>query len=86
MWIDVRISNPTKKGVYACLVVQDDYGTLKEEIDETFNGEEWCHYYSHRQFISFWWATEEEYKIITNYLDEEQDKYLSQLENESKNF
>lgn len=86
MWIDTKISNPIKKGVYTCLAVQDDYGTLKEEIGEVFNGEEWCHYNSHRQFIAFWWATKEEYQIISDHLEEEKDKYLKQLELESKNF
>jgi|GEM_PF-6523211 len=86
MWIDAKMSNPIKKGLYKCLVVQDDYGTLKEETNEVFNGDDWCHYNSCRQFISFWWATKEEYQIISDHLDEEKEKYLNQLEEESKNF
>lgn len=86
MWIDNRISRPLTKGYYTTLVDFDGFGNLKEYQKEYYNGLEfdWC--MSNAQYIRFWWASEEDYEIIMEHLEEEKSKYLKQLEEESKNF
>ena len=49
-------------------------GSFKETNKELFNGQEWDAYESHQQFIRFWWANEEEYKIV----EEKWDKQASE--------
>lgn len=38
------------------------------------------------QYILYWWAEKEDYEIIANYLEKEQEKYLIEMEGASKNF
>ena len=71
MWINNNISKLLRKGSYKTLVDFDGLGNLIEEDDEWFNGEEWDVYDSHKQFISFWWAEKEDYKIIADKLEKE---------------
>jgi hypothetical protein len=73
MWIDNRIARPLRKGRYKTLVTQDEWGTLKEENNELFNGTDWCIYESHAQFVTFWWATNEERNEIFDRLEKERD-------------
>lgn len=86
MWINNRISKPLRKGYYKTLVDWDGLGNLKETEGELFEENDWSHYESSRQYICFWWAEKEDYKIITNYLEKEQEKYLTEMEEISKNF
>jgi len=86
MWIDNRISRPLKKGYYKTLVDWDGFGNLKEDNNEWFNGIDWDLYNSSVQFISYWWAEKEDYEIIANHLEKEQEKYLTEMEEASKNF
>jgi len=70
MWIDNNISYPTKGGVYRTLVDIDDLNTLVEQ-DGKFEGGDWCHYESARQYVRYWWATEEDYKeVLKQFIDE----------------
>jgi hypothetical protein len=56
MWIELRKNQyPTEKGNYKCLVTVDDEGSLEEMDNQYFNGFDWCHMNSCRQFISYWW-------------------------------
>ena len=71
MWIDRKLFNPSKKGYYKCLVEWDDMGSFKETNKELFNGQEWDIYESCQQHIRFWWANEEEYKIISEKWDKQ---------------
>jgi hypothetical protein len=54
MWIPIYLEYPKEEGFYRCLVVQDDNGVLVESENEYFDGVDWCHYLSSRQFISYW--------------------------------
>ena len=57
MWVRLgKGTYPKEEGRYKCLVEQDEFGTLLEVDNEYFNGKDWCHYESHRQFISYWWS------------------------------
>ena len=71
MWINNSISKPLRKGNYKTLVDFDGLGNLLEVGDEHFNGVEWDVYNSSSQFISFWWAEKEDYKIIADKLEKE---------------
>ena len=71
MWIDKQLFNPSKKGYYKCLVQQDEMGSVKEAGNELFNGQDWDVYESYQQFIRFWWANEEEYKIVSEKWDKQ---------------
>lgn len=71
MWIDNNISKPLRKGYYKTLVDWDGLGTLQETENELFNGNDWCHFKSSRQFIRFWWAEKEDYKTITDKIQPE---------------
>ena len=86
MWINNNISKPLRKGYYRTLVDFDGLGNLIEMEDEYFNGESWDLYNSSVQFISFWWATKEDYEVIREIVEKEMDEYNKQLEIESKNF
>ena len=37
---------------------------------------DWCVYNTHSQFIHFWWAGKEDYKIISEKLENERDEYI----------
>lgn len=58
-WINNRERNPLKAGFYK---VQVDVGDEKTELVESekdyFDGNDWCHFESHRQFIHAWWEPE----------------------------
>ena len=71
MWINNNISKPLRKGNYKTLVDFDGLGNLIEMEDEYFNGDSWDLYSSSVQFISFWWAEKEDYKIITDKIEAE---------------
>lgn len=71
MWINNSISKPLRKGYYKTLVDFDGLGNLREEDNERFNGADWDLYNSSVQFISYWWAEKEDYKIITDMLEKE---------------
>jgi len=56
MWILLRKDTyPTEKGHYKCLIDYDGLGNLSESNNEYFNGDDWCHFESSRQFIRYWW-------------------------------
>lgn len=56
MWIELRKNQyPKKEGNYKCLVEIDDEGSLQELPDQYFDGDDWCHMRSCRQFIKYWW-------------------------------
>ena len=86
MWINNSISRPLRKGYYKTLVDSDGLGNLREEDNEWFNGADWDLYSSSVQFISYWWAEKEDYEIITNHLEKEQEEYLTEVKEASKNF
>ena len=86
MWINNNISKPLRKGYYKTLVDFDGLGNLIEVEDEFFNGADWDLYNSSVQFILFWRAEKEDYKIIIDKIEIEKDKYLKQMEEASKNF
>ena len=66
MWINNNISKPLRKGYYKTLVDFDGLGNLIETEDEFFNGESWDLYNSSVQFICFWFAEKEDYKIVAD--------------------
>lgn len=86
MWIDNRIAKPLKEGRYKTLVDFDGFGNLKEMEEEFFNGSAWDIYQSCSNNISFWWAEREDYEIISEHLESEQEKYIAEMEEHSKNF
>lgn len=56
MWIELRKNQyPKQKGNYKCLVEIDEEGSLEEMDNQFFNGVDWCHFNSCRQFIRYWW-------------------------------
>ncbi len=85
-WIDTKMSLPLKEGKYSCLIDVDGLGTLEPFKNQYFNGKDWDHYGSSRQFIRYWEASEEEYKIISDYWEIEQDKYFTELGEQANNF
>jgi len=72
MWINKMMSNPLREGRYKTLV-GDDFGNLSEATNELFNGVDWCHYWSNRQFIEYWWASDEDYIIILDKLEDDKE-------------
>lgn len=71
MWINNNISKPLRKGNYKTLVDFDGLGNLIEIEDEYFNGESWDLYNSSVQFVLYWWAEKEDYKIIADKIEKE---------------
>lgn len=63
MWINNNISYPLKDKVYRTLVAIDDFDTLEEHFGK-FEGGDWCHYESCRQFIRYWWSDDDHYEKI----------------------
>lgn len=56
MWIELKKDQyPKDKGNYKCLIDYDGLGNLSESNNEYFNGVDWCHFKSSRQFIRYWW-------------------------------
>lgn len=86
MWINNRISKPLRQDKYKTLVDFDGYGNLVEYEGELFNGHDWDVYNSCSQFIYFWWAEKDDYEIIVEYLENEKEKYMPEIEEHSKNF
>lgn len=86
MWINTSIALPLKSGEYTCLVQVDDFGNLEEHKGQVFEGADWSHYHSGRQFIRYWFADQETAKIISDHLEQELNKYHEQLAEEAKNF
>lgn len=86
MWINNRISRPLRHDKYKTLVDFDGLGNLIEYDGELFDGYEWDVYNSSSQFICYWWASKEDYETIANHLEKEQEKYLIEMEETSKNF
>jgi hypothetical protein len=80
MWINNNISNPLREGYYKTLVDFDGLGNLKEESNELFNGTDWDLYNSSVQFIRFWWAEKEDYKVISENLENEIERYNNEYE------
>ncbi len=59
MWIELKKGQyPTKEGEYKTLIEWDETGTLVENERDYFDGKDWCHYRSNRQFIRYWWSEE----------------------------
>lgn len=71
MWINNNISKPLREGRYKTLVDADGLGNLEEGDNEYFDGKSWSFYESNAQFISYWWAEKEDYKIITDRIEAE---------------
>lgn len=78
MWIDNSISKPLREGYYRTLVDFDGI-TLTESEKDLFNGTDWDRYESNVQFIRYWWASKEDYKIISDLVEKEVDEYYRQL-------
>lgn len=76
MWISCSISLPLEVGKYKTLIEIDEWGTLQKSDNNHFDGKDWSHTDSNRQFIKYWWGSTEQYKIITNSLDNKRDKEL----------
>ena len=74
MWINNNISRPLRKGYYKTLVDFDGLGNLREEDNEWFNGTDWDLYNSSVQFVSYWWAEKEDYKVIADRLEKEMEQ------------
>lgn len=56
MWTPLYKNNyPKEKGNYKCLVEIDELGNLQEMENQYFNGKDFCHFESCRQFIRYWW-------------------------------
>lgn len=70
IYIDINRSVPLKEGSYDCLVDIDGFGNLQIALGEHFNGRDW----SYNQFIKYWKASKEDYKIISDKQDQEFDK------------
>jgi len=75
VWIDTKMSLPSIKGKYTCLVAVDDFGTLQQVELEHFDGQDWSHTHSHRQFIRYWQARKDQYQDIHSKLEDEKDSY-----------
>lgn len=76
MWVRVTMSLPLKEGKYKCLVNYDGLGNLQESENNVFNGKDWDVFHSNCQFIEYWWASLEDYKIISDKLQSEMDSYI----------
>jgi hypothetical protein len=73
MWIDNRIARPLRKGYYKTLVDWDGLGNLGETEGQLYEGTDWSYFESSRQYICYWWAEKEDYKVILNKLENERD-------------
>lgn len=73
MWINVEMHKPLKRGFYKTLQDLEGFGNLTESEEDFFNGEDWDIYYSNFLFIRFWWADEEDSKIILKKAQEGRD-------------
>jgi hypothetical protein len=71
MWINNSVSRPLREGIYRTLVEEDGLGNLCEAHNEYFNGVDWDVYKSHAQYVNYWWASQEDYEIIANKLENE---------------
>lgn len=71
MWISCNMSLPLEAGKYKTLIEIDEWGTLQKEDNDVFDGKDWSHSESNRQFIKYWWGTTEQYKTITTSLENE---------------
>lgn len=69
MWINSN-TNPLKEGKYTCLVDMDGFGNLAVSKNNLFDGKDWCHFNSERQFIRYWESSIEDYKILSERLQE----------------
>ena len=86
MWINNSMAKPLRKGYYKTLVDWDGLGNLGETEGQLFDGVDWSHYESSRQYICFWFAEKEDYNIIADHLEEQQEKYMREMEEHSKNY
>lgn len=86
MWINNSIAKPLRKGYYKTLVDWDGLGNLGETEGQLFDGKDWDWMDSASQYISYWWADKEDYKIIADHLEEQQEKYMREMEEHSKNY
>lgn len=84
-WINKAI-NPLKEGKYNCLADVNGLGILSEYKDQYFDGKDWCPYNSCAQFTRYWSASEEDFKIINAWQEDEYEKYINGLEEHSRNF
>ena len=73
MWINAELIKPLKRGYYKTLQDLEGFGNLTESEEDFFNGEDWDIYYSNFLFIRFWWADEEDSKIILDKAKEDRD-------------
>lgn len=81
MWIDNK-NFPPEAGYYICLIDLDGFGNLIEIPYQLFDGKDWSHTHSSRQFIRYWKATQEQYNQISTRTEKEYDEYLeSKLNN-----
>jgi len=85
-WIDNGAYYPLEKGYYKCLVIKDDFGTLTEAENELFDGDDWSHTKSHRQFIRFWWSDKETYQIISDRWYDHLEKWQEEQAENARNF
>lgn len=85
MWIDNSINQPQKEGNYKTLIEIDEMGTLSENDNEHFNGKDWSHTESSRQFIRYWWCEKEEYKVLSDKYEEGLNKYLEESKPKEEN-
>jgi hypothetical protein len=83
MWIDKLLHNPLKAGKYNCLVDVDGMGNLENAPNQIFNGIDWDHYTSCRQFIRYWEATQEEWLELSKIIDKEMDVYFESKMNDT---
>lgn len=74
-WIDNKIARPLKEGYYKCLVEIDEMGCMIESERNKFDGQDWSPFESNCQFISYWWATNEEYKELSITYEKGYEKY-----------
>lgn len=84
-WINNN-TYPLEKGNYRCLVSKDDFGSLIEAENELFDGTDWSHTESHRQFIRYWWADKETYQIISDQFYDGLEKYQEEQAEHARNF
>ena len=75
MWINNSIAKPLRKGYYKTLVDWDGLGNLGETEGQLFDGVDWSHYESSRQYIRYWFSEKEDYEIIADKLEKEMENY-----------
>ena len=76
-WISKNMSQPLTEGYYKCLIDSDGFSTLVESDNNRFDGVGWDLYESNCQFISYWWATKEEYHTIFEKLYKEMNETVT---------